>query len=262
MAQATPMQNNSKSSSEPFNATGRPHLHERSTVVAPYDPKRIALDKKYEQLLEQGDRALTEDPAAAEGYYREAASLDSYRNDAWKGLGRALDAQGKTAQALSAYHQAFESPAGLGEYSTFPNDIETLARYGTLCEASGQHEAAVRAYQKAQQQLNPRPNIPMDLSPEAQAKPTPQLTAMLEVVRGLALNRQNKAEEAVTAFKHAAALQPNDERVQFYLGYGYRKAGQFAAAQSAFQKAANLDPEGTVAAATEENIRAVQAHRR
>ncbi len=204
-------------------------------------------------------------PKTAESDFREATSVIigfPGHSESWKGLARALDAQGKTLQAFAAYQKAFELPKGRMEYSTFPDDIEALARYGTLCEAFGQHEAAARAYQKAQEQLYTWSSVPLEIQADSQYAASQQLPAMLEVVRGLALIREDKTEKALTALQQAASLQPKDARVQYYLGYGYRKAGQFAQAQAAFQKAARLDKEGTVRAATEEDIRAVQAHRR
>lgn len=233
-----------------------------SAVVMPYDPKQVALFNKYEQLLEQGDRTLAADPKAAEGYYRQASSLIPYRQDAWLGLGRAMDAQGKSTEAFPAYKQAFDPPSGAGLYSSFPSDVASFVRYGMLCEEAGQHEAALKVYNQACDRLNPKPDVPL----KADALPSQQLRARLEMVRGVALaeakdhSGQDRDAEALQAFQAAAQKQPSDPFVQFYLGYGLRKAGRFAEAQAAFQKAAVLDTEGTVKAAAGDNLRAVQAH--
>ncbi len=226
--------------------------------IRPYNAALAARDQKYETLLEKGDKVLADNPEEAETYFRDATLVYSYRNDAWKGLAKALDAQGKTSQALSAYHEAFESPAGRGEYSNFPGEVETLARYGILSEAAGQHEEAGRAFTKARSQLNPPPIIPLEMHPDPQNRTMPQLPALLQVVRGVALEHQNKNDEAMTAFKQAASLQPNDSRVQYYLGYGYQKTGQFAASKTAFENAARLDTDGSIKAAAQEKLAAVQ----
>jgi len=242
----------------------RPIIEVQSAVGQPYDLKREARDNKYEQLVEQGDRALASNPQAAENYYRQASLLIAYRPDAWLGMARATDAQGKSAEALPYYRQAFAPPSGAGLYSSFPADVASFARYGTLCEETGQHEEAAKIYNQSCDRLNPKPDVPLqaaNLSPQ-------QLRALLDVVRGIALaesrthSGQDRDGEALQAFQAAAQQYPNDARVQFYLGHGLRKAGQFAQAQAAFQRAAQLDTEGTVKAATEENLRAVQAHRR
>jgi tetratricopeptide (TPR) repeat protein len=241
-----------------------PQIRERTVVIRPFSPELQARDNKYEQYLEEGDKALAADPALAEGYYQKASSLIAYRPDAWLGLARARDAQGKSTQALPAYRQAFNPPSGSGLYSSFPSDVASLARYGALCAENGQQEEAMKVYTQAGDRLNPKPDVPLGaayLSPQ-------NLRARLEMVRGIALaeakehSGEDRDKEALEAFQKAAHEQPDDPQVQFYLGYGLRKAGRFAQSQAAFQKAATLDTEGTIKGATEENLRAVQAHRK
>ncbi len=236
----------------------KPHAGATTVRIGPYDPARQARLQQYESLVELGQRLLASDPQVAEAKFRAATAVDPYQTDAWMGLARASDAQGKPSQALSAYGRVFGS-SGSGVYSTFPSDVEALARYGGLCEDAGQHEAALRACNQASERLNPKPKVPLGVPQDRQVA-SPELRAMLEVVRGVALDQQGKKGEALAAFNHAAGLQPNDARVQFYHGYGLRKAGQFAEAQAAFQKAAALDTAGTVKAAAGDNLRAVQAH--
>ena len=231
-----------------------------SMVIRPYDAKREARDNKYEQLLEQGDRTMAETPEEAEGYYRQASAVIPYRPDAWLGLARATDAQGKSTESLPYYKQAFEPPSGSGLYSSFPADVASLARYGAICEENGQHKAALEVYNQACDRLNPKPKIPL----QAADLPSPQLRARLDVVRGIALSEskehsgQDRDTEAVEAFKQAASLQPSDPLVQYYLGYGCLKTGQFAASKAAFEKAVRLDTDGSIKAAAQEKLAAVQ----
>lgn len=245
----------------------RPRRQEISAIARPFDPKRAALDQKYENLTELRNRALATSPAAAENYYRQATVVDPYPTDAWLGLARASDSQGKTLQALTAYRRVFNPPYGSGLYSSFPADVEALARYGSLSEEAGQHESAMKAYGQAVETLNPKPDVPLPPLSAGNYN-APCLRALLDVVRGVALagtkehDGQDKSAEALQAFQSAAQQYPNDARVQFYLGYGLRKAGQFAQAQAAFQRAAQMDTDGTVKTVMEENLRAVQAHRR
>ncbi len=245
-------------------ATVHPKVNVASAVRRPYDPKREARDNKYEQLLEKGDKSLAANPALAERYYQKAFALITYRPDAWLGLARAMDAQGKSVQALAAYRQAFNPPSGSGLYSSFPCDVASFARYGALCAENGQQEEAMKIYHQAGDRLNPKPDVPLG----ADDFSSQQLRARLEMVRGIALaeskehSGQDRDKEALRAFKKAAQEQPDDALVQFYLGYGLRKAGQFVEAQTAFQKAAQRDTEGTVKSASEENLRAVQAHQK
>ncbi len=243
---------------------GPPQPREWSVVKRPYNPQQEARDRKYEGLVELGDRMLGTNPAAAETYYRRATVVDPYPTDAWIGLARAADAQGKDSQALAAYRQTFDPPSGSGLYSSFPSDVESLARYGLLSEGAGQHEAAVKAYDQAAERLNPKPDVPLGGAGASAA----HLRAMLHVVRGVAFaeakehSGQNKDTEALEAFQEAAQQEPNDARVQYYLGYGFQKAGQFAAAQAAYGRASRLDTAGAVRAAAVEGARAAQARRR
>ncbi len=243
---------------------GPPQPREWSVVKRPCNPQQEARDRKYEGLVELGDRMLGTNPAAAETYYRRATVVDPYPTDAWIGLARAADAQGKDSQALAAYRQTFDPPSGSGLYSSFPSDVESLARYGLLSEGAGQHEAAVKAYDQAAERLNPKPDVPLGGAGASAA----HLRAMLHVVRGVAFaeakehSGQNKDTEALEAFQEAAQQEPNDARVQYYLGYGFQKAGQFAAAQAAYGRASRLDTAGAVKAAAVEGARAAQARRR
>jgi len=238
----------------------QPHAGATTVRIAPYDPARQVRLQQYESLVEQGDRLRATNPAAAEALYRQATAVDPQQTDAWMGLARASDAQGKKAQAFSAYDRVFGS-SGSGVYSTFPSDVEALARYGTLCEDAGQRDTAIRACNQAAERLNPRPKASLGVRLDRPVASS-ELHAMLGVVRGIALDQQGKRSESLAAFRQAASLQPDDARVQFYHGYGLRKAGQFAEAQAALERAAALETEGPVKAATEEDLRAVQAHQR
>lgn len=139
-----------------------------------------------------------------------------------------------------------------------------------MCEDNNQHEAAVRAYNKAAGELNPRQiGVALDISADPTKTPALHLRALLDVVRGLTAGEevnlpagQDRYEEALLAFKSAAQQQPNDPRVQYYLGYGYQKTGQLAASKAAFEQAARLDTEGTIKAAAQENLAAIQSQLR
>ncbi len=238
-----------------------PHSGATTVRIRPYNAALQARDQKYDLLVEQGEKLRAANPAAAEVYYRQATSINSQPTDAWMGLARASDVQGKQSQALSAYQKVFGSLSGASVYSTFPSDVEALARYGTLCEDAGQHDAAVRACNQAGERLNPRPRVQLSVPTDRQVA-SPELHAVLEVVRGIALDQQGMRSESFAAFSRAADLQPNDARVQYYLGYGLQKAGQFAAAQAAYGRASRLDTAGAVKAAAVEGARAAQARRR
>jgi Flp pilus assembly protein TadD len=224
------------------------------------------------RLSDEGHTALYHgDYALAEKKLRQSLALDTTGGDAgiWRDLGRALEAQGRSLEAHTAYREAFDNPTRRGS-SSFPDDIGALTHYSIMCEDSGQHEAAVRAYNKAVEELSPRQtSVELTVPADARETPTPHLRALLDVLRGLTIGEeknvaggQDRSGEALEAFREAAQQQPNDARVQYYLGYGSQKVGQFTAARAAYGRAARLDTAGVVKAAAAEGVRAAQARRR
>lgn len=215
--------------------------------------------QKVLKLADAGHSALYHhDYARAVEDLQQSINLDGSGGDAgtWADLGRALDEQGQSDNAYAAYREAYDNPKRGGS-SSFPHDVETLTHYGIMCEDHGQHEAAVRAYNKAAEEINPRQTaVTLDVPADPQQTPAPHLRALLDVMRGLTIGEeknvaggQDRADEALAAFQQAVQQEPNDARVNYYLGYGYQKAGNVEAAQTAFARAAHLDTEGTVKAA-------------
>jgi len=251
------------------NSTDHPGIREMSRRVGgPAAQQRM---RKIDHLSSEGQAALyRKNYALAERKLRQSITLDGLGGDSetWIALGRALDAQGHGQEAYAAYREAFDSPTRRGS-SSFPKSMEALTHYGVMCENNGQHNAAVRAYNKAIEELNPESQaVSLKVPTDPKETPAPHLRALLNIVRGLTIEREkdfsgkDRSQDALKAFQQAAQQQPDDAIVQFYHGYGLRKAGQFAEAQAAFQRAAALDTEGPVKAAAEESLRAVQAHRR
>ncbi len=207
----------------------------------------------------------------AESYFRKALALYPRSDEAQTGLAQALGGQGRSDEASVACGSAYTDADALNTYSTFPTDITALARHGLIAEEAGQHREAVKAYNMARQWLGTKLTVPLLTVPLTEADPKgppPHLGAMLRIVQGVALaeskdqDRKDRSGEALQTFQEAAQQEPNDARVQYYLGYGLQKAGQFAAAQAAYARAARLDTAGTVRAAAEEGARAAQARRR
>ncbi|MDT3672295.1 MAG: hypothetical protein ROZ37_18390 [Aromatoleum sp.] len=52
-----------------------------------------------------GNAWLAADPDKAAGYYRDAVTRDPVYSAAWKGLGKALAAAGRPAEAVEAYRE-------------------------------------------------------------------------------------------------------------------------------------------------------------
>ncbi len=233
------------------------YLRKRATVLRLYSEGHTAMYHKNYPLAEKD--------------FCQSLALDDMNGDigTWADLGRTLDEEGRSAKAYAAYREAYDSPTH-GGYSNSPNDVETLTHYGIMCEDNGQHGAAVRAYNKAVEELGRRQaGVTLDVPGDPKETPVPHLRALLDVMRGLTIGQeknvtggQDRSGEALEAFQEAAQQEPNDARVQYYLGYGFQKAGQFAAAQAAYGRASRLDTAGVVKAAAAEGARAAQARRR
>lgn len=249
-------------------ALGQPKVQEHSRRINT-NPEYVRNQQESLRLFSKGHADLYyKNYALAEKELRQAITLNASGGDVgmWADLGRALDEQGRSEEAYAAYRESYDNSTR-GGYSNFPNDVETLTHYGIMCEDHGQHGAAVKAYNKAATELNPRQTgVALDVPDDPDATDAPHLRALLGVMRGLTIGEeknlpggQDRKEEALEAFQEAAQQQPDDARVQYYLGYGYQKVGQVGQAQSAYKKAAQLDQEGTIKAAVE-NLRTMPAH--
>lgn len=220
-------------------------------VTASLGPQTLEQEQRARAILEasrnlvpRAKQALKRgDYGEAENLFREALPMTQgspvYLETA-VGLASIFEHQGKQAEALSAYHQAFGSTQSQGFYSNFPHDVEALTRYGLLSAQAGQWREAVRVYEQARDRLNPKPDVVLDVNFDSVVPQPEQLCAMLHVVRGLTLEEQGKGNEALAAYSKAASLQPDQPLAQFYLGRGLQKAGRAAEAQAAFQKAARF----------------------
>ncbi len=239
-------------------ALGQPKVHENSRRIDT-NPEHIKQQQESLDLSSLGHSALFhKNYGLAEKELRQAIALNNSGGDVgeWADLGRALDERGQSEEAYAAYREAYDNPKRGGS-SNFPHDVETLTHYGIMCEDHGQHENAVRAYNKAVEELNPRQtNVALDVPANPQQTSAPHLRALLNVMRGLTIGAekdvaggQDRSDEALAAFQEAAQQEPNDARVSYYLGYGYQKTGNVKAAQTAFARAAHLDTEGIVKAA-------------
>lgn len=227
----------------------------RSAVVRPYDAKAAARDQEYERLLGVGYKSLKNDPAAAEGYLRQALPLSIVPDDALYGLALALERQGKTSEALSAYRSL--SAPNTSWDSTLKREPTILLRYSLMAAQKGTWPEAVAAYETAASKLNrgrnaALPPLPTNFSP--QLRRPADLAAMAHVGLGMALAKRGKNDDALAEFAHAAKLRPNAPVAQFYHGYGLKAAGRTTEAKSAFARAA-ASGRGALKTAAEKELR-------
>ena len=254
--------------------TGAKNLSALASIAdrGPTGPGAVELDREMRasfNLSALGRKAVARSNyAAAERYFRQALALYPRSDEAKTGLAQTLDREGRLDEASTAYGSAYTGSDALSVYSTFPSDIAALARHGLVSEEAGKHQEAVKSYDMARQWFNTKLPVPLTDEFDPKGMPSPRLKAMLRTIQGVALmdsksqDGQDRSGEALEAFQEAAQQEPNDARVQYYLGYGFQKAGQFAAARAAYGRASRLDTAGAVKAAAVEGARAAQARRR
>ncbi|MGI4789481.1 MAG: tetratricopeptide repeat protein [Janthinobacterium lividum] len=208
-----------------------------STVV--FTPKMRADFLQEVALNDAAQLALNEgDYDGAETNARQALSLMRGDSEAPEILAVALDAQGKTQEALQAYKALHDAGA--------VTPVDELP-YARLLLETGHWAQAVEAYNK---QLPYSDGDLMqahsDFSPDV-PRSTDMATA-IHVGMGQALGwrgyhgtYQERTQQAQEQFRQALALEPKSSLANYYVGYGLKRMGRRAEAQAAFKKAAALD---------------------
>ena len=186
---------------------------------------------------------------------RQTVSMIRGDEDAQEILATALDAQGKTQEALQAYKTIYDE----GDVRS-DNELP----YARLLLKTGNWAEAAAAYNR---QL---PYSDGDLmqthggfSPDM-PRPTDLATAIhiglgLEIGwKGYHGTYQERVQQAQGEFEKALALEPDSSLANYYVGYGLKRMGRRAEAQAAFRKAAALDQGDTKEAAQKELPETVQ----
>ncbi len=215
--------------------------------------------RQYNELYAAGARALQTNPQTAEGFFRKAVPVAPVPDDALYGLALALERQGKTSEALSAYRSL--SAPNTSWDSTLKREPTILLRYSLMAAQKGTWPEAVAAYETAASKLNrgqnaALPPLPTNFSP--QLRRAADLTAMAHVGLGMAQAKCGRSDAALAEFAQAAKLRPNSAVAQFYYGYGLKAVGRAAEAKAAFTRAAAAaatSGQGEVKTAAENELR-------
>jgi tetratricopeptide (TPR) repeat protein len=162
------------------------------------------------------------DYAAAEPLLRKLVSEDAFKNDsanyvAWFELGFVENALGKTDESIAAYRK---SVAAKGDV------FESNLNLGLQLAKSGQPDA--EQYLRTATQLTPTSHVA-----EGHERAWLSLAHVLE---------SSKPEEALAAYRQAAALQPKDAEPHLAAGLLLEKQGKSSDAENEFKQAQALDP--------------------
>jgi len=209
------------------------------------------LDQAAIVALDAGEYAETEADA------RQSISVGQDSGLAQELLASALNAQGKTQQALQAYKVMAD------EGDVFPRN---QVPYALLLLKSGQWAQAVNAYNKTLPYL-PEGDVAQANSHFSPNMPQPQeLTVALHIAQGLTYigdagwGKRSRREEAMNEFDQALRLAPASPLTNYYYGYGWQhldlksrtRVANTQRAKAAFQKAAALGGTDVKKAAGEE----------
>jgi tetratricopeptide (TPR) repeat protein len=169
--------------------------------------KRAGAERLYAQGLAQMSR---DDYARAVQFFERATQIDPDYAEAWYQAGYSYGMMGKHNEALRASRQAAR---------VRPEWAETFVNIGASSFALGQFKDAAEAYRQAAKLDSTNPEIQYAL--------------------GLTLNKLNRADEEILAYKRTIALKPDHAGALERLGAAYFRQKKFGEALAAFEQLKN-----------------------
>jgi tetratricopeptide (TPR) repeat protein len=175
-------------------------------------------DPSFPPELAQAETAIEKkDYATAEPLLNKVVSAhpDSYQ--AWFDLGFVYNAEGNTAESVAAYRKSVAAK---------PDVFESNLNLGLQLAKTGQPDA--EQFLRAATTLKPTANVDEGHS-----------RAWLSLAHVLA---DRNPDEAIDAYKQAAALQPNDPEPHLAAGALLEKENRFADAEAEYRQALRVQP--------------------
>jgi Flp pilus assembly protein TadD len=155
--------------------------------------------------------------AEAEPLLREATETDPANYVAWFDLGFVNNALGKTDDSIAAYRKSVAAK---------PDVFESNLNLGLQLAKSEQPDA--EQFLRAATQLKPTSHVA-----EGKSRAWISLAHVIESA---------KPDEAISAYRQAAALQPNDPEPHLAAGFLLEKQNHFSDAESEYKQALAIDP--------------------
>jgi tetratricopeptide (TPR) repeat protein len=155
--------------------------------------------------------------AEAEPLLRKATETDPGNYVAWFALGFVNNALGKTDDSIAAYRKSVAAK---------PDVFESNLNLGLQLAKSGQPDA--EQFLRAATQLKPTSHVA-----EGKSRAWISLAHVIESA---------KPDEAISAYRQAAALQPNDPEPHLAAGLLLEKQNHFSDAESEYKQALAIDP--------------------
>jgi Flp pilus assembly protein TadD len=169
------------------------------------------------ELTQAEDLIQKKNYAAAEPLLHKVVASNDVSYVAWFDLGFVENELGKEGESIAAYRKSVAAK---------PDVFESNLNLGLQLAKTGQHDA--EQFLRAATQLKPTSHIA-----EGQERAWLSLGHVIE---------KEKPEEAVVAYRKAAALRPKDPEPHVTAGMVLEKENKFSDAEQEYQQALALDP--------------------
>jgi Flp pilus assembly protein TadD len=225
--QAQPQSTNASQQSEPSSgATSSTETIHRKTGANSSETIRhtrvVEQSGPSPELTQAEDLIQKRDYAAAETLLRKLVTNEPVSYVAWFDLGFTENGLGKNTDSIAAYRKSVSAKADV---------FESNLNLGIQLAKAGQPDA--EQFLKAATQLTPTSHV-------AEGKERAWLS-LAHVLEG------TKPEDAIAAYRQAAALQPKDSEPHLGAAIMLEKQGKFFDAESEYKQAFALDPSSDAA---------------
>jgi tetratricopeptide (TPR) repeat protein len=196
---------------------------------APRHTRTAVEDLSTAALVKAEDAITKKDYATAEALLTALTKKDPSNFQAWFDLGFVLNALGKTDESIAAYRKSV---------ATKPDVFESNLNLGLMLVRAGQLDA--EQFLRAATKLKPTDRID-----EGRARAWVSLGHVIET---------SKPDEALEAFRQAAALQPKDPEPHISAALLLERQKDYAGAEKEYQVVLSLEPQSSEAAVALANI--------
>jgi tetratricopeptide (TPR) repeat protein len=179
---------------------------------------KVAENSSFPPELTQAESAIEKhDYTSAEPLLQKVIAVDPNNFQAWFDLGFVYNGLGNTQKSIAAYRKSVAAK---------PDIFESNLNLGLMLAKSGQPDA--EQFLRAATTLQPTANVD-----EGHARAWLSLAHVLE---------NSKPDEAIEAYRQAAALEPKDTEPYLSAGLLLEKENHFAEAEQEYNHALALDP--------------------
>jgi tetratricopeptide (TPR) repeat protein len=179
----------------------------------------VEQDSSFPPELTQAETAIEKrDYASAEPLLKKVVATDPNNFQAWFDLGFVYNALGNAPDSIAAYRKSVAAK---------PDVFESNLNLGLMLAKTGQPDA--EEFLRAATTLKPTANVD-----EGHARAWLSLAHVVE---------NTKPEDAIEAYKQAAALEPRDPEPHLSAGQLLEKENRFADAEQEYKQALAIDPD-------------------